>query len=307
MSRGLHPHNPFAHGYDLQALTAIEPRLTPFLRTTPDQRLTLDFGEPAAVRWLNAALLKHQYQLEYPLPEGVLCPAVPGRLDYLLRARDFLASLQHGRLPKTRHFQLLDIGCGANLIYSLLAAKACHYRVIATDIEASSLAIAAQLLQINQLEAAIELRHQPNASHIFTGVIKPGEQIDLTVCNPPFHRSAADAAAGTARKQRNLGRQQQQQQLNFAGQANELWCDGGELAFVSRMITESQQWGQQVAWFSTLVSQQQHVRPLQQLLQKHACPLSHWLPMQQGNKTSRVLLWSWLTPAQQQLWQQYRW
>ena len=27
--------------------------------------------------------------------------------------------------------------------------------------------------------------------------------------------------------------------FNFAGQANELWCEGGELAFIQRMIQES--------------------------------------------------------------------
>jgi 23S rRNA (adenine1618-N6)-methyltransferase len=71
----------------------------------------------------------------------------------------------------------------------------------------------------------------------FQGIIQPGERFDLTMCNPPFHASAAEAAAGTQRKLRNLGGKKEV--LNFGGKAGELWCEGGELAFIRRMIEES--------------------------------------------------------------------
>ena len=72
--------------------------------------------------------------------------------------------------------------------------------------------------------------------------------------NPPFHDSAASAAdAGSERKRRNTG-QAEDAALNFGGQQQRLWCEGGEVAFILRMIAESKQFGRQVKWFTTLVS-----------------------------------------------------
>ncbi|MDI5424886.1 RlmF-related methyltransferase, partial [Salmonella enterica subsp. enterica serovar Kentucky] len=42
-----------------------------------------------------------------------------------------------------------------------------------------------------------------------------------TLCNPPFHDSAAAARAGSERKRRNLG-QNKDDALNFGGQQQEL-------------------------------------------------------------------------------------
>lgn len=39
--------------------------------------------------------------------------------------------------------------------------------------------------------------------------------------------------------------------LNFGGQQQELWCEGGEVAFITQMIAESQQFGRQVKWFTS--------------------------------------------------------
>ena len=41
---------------------------------------------------------------------------------------------------------------------------------------------------------------------------------------------------------------------NFGGKNNELWCEGGEIRFVTQLIGESVSVGQQVLWFSSLVS-----------------------------------------------------
>ncbi|MFM9682985.1 RlmF-related methyltransferase, partial [Streptomyces brasiliscabiei] len=88
------------------------------------------------------------------------------------------------------------------------------------------------------LQRQLSLRQQANPQAIFHGVIQKGDYLDLTLCNPPFHDSPDAAAAGSARKQRNLGLDSAAP-LNFAGQANELWCEGGEPAFLRRMLAES--------------------------------------------------------------------
>lgn len=303
----LHPKNPFAAPYPLAELTLLQPGLAAHRQVTPDGRDTLNFADPSAVKLLNTALLQWQYGLKhYQIPEGYLCPAVPGRLDYLLYLQDLLTASHHGKKVPASAVQVLDIGCGANLIYCLLAAKAMRWQAIGSDIDTVALANAATLLQDNQLQHQVQLRPQHNPAAIFHGVIKAGDYLDLTICNPPFHDSPAAAAAGSARKQRNLG-QTDAAALNFAGQANELWCDGGEPEFLRRMLLESKDFAHQVYWFSTLVSKQQHIPKLQQQLQQLGATQSQVIAMAQGNKQSRILAWSFLPPALAAVWQQHRW
>lgn len=303
----LHPQNPFAAPYPLTELVELQPALAAHLKTTPDGRQTLNFAEPEAVTLLNTALLQWQFGLtHYQIPPGYLCPAVPGRLDYLLYLQDLLTASFNGKKVPASAVQLLDIGCGANLIYALLAAKALRWQAIGSDIDAGAMHNAAILIAQNNLQRQVSLRQQANPQAIFHGVIKPGDYLDLTLCNPPFHDSPDAAAAGSARKQRNLGLDSAAP-LNFAGQANELWCEGGEPVFLRRMLAESKDFAHQVYWFSTLVSKQQHLAKLQQQLQQLGATQVQVISMAQGNKQSRILAWSFLTPELAALWQQHRW
>jgi 23S rRNA (adenine1618-N6)-methyltransferase len=303
----LHPLNPFAAPYPLAELVRLQPALAACLTTTPDGRDTVNFADPAAVQLLNTALLQWQFGLSYyQIPPGYLCPAVPGRLDYLLYLNDLLTQSHQGKKVPAAAVQLLDIGCGANLIYALLAAKALRWQAIGSDIDAIALQNAASLVEQNGLQRQLSLRQQANPQAIFHGVIQPGDYLDLTLCNPPFHDSPEAAAAGSARKQRNLGLEITAP-LNFAGQANELWCEGGEPAFLRRMLAESKDFAHQVYWFSTLVSKQQHLPKLQQQLQQLGATQVQVITMAQGNKQSRILAWSFLTPELAALWQQHRW
>ncbi len=303
----LHPLNPFAAPYPLAELVRLQPALAACLTTTPDGRDTVNFADPTAVQLLNTALLQWQFGLSYyQIPPGYLCPAVPGRLDYLLYLNDLLTQSHQGKKVPAAAVQLLDIGCGANLIYALLAAKALRWQAIGSDIDAIALQNAASLIEQNGLQRQLSLRQQANPQAIFHGVIQPGDYLDLTLCNPPFHDSPEAAAAGSARKQRNLGLEITAP-LNFAGQANELWCEGGEPAFLRRMLAESKDFAHQVYWFSTLVSKQQHLPKLQQQLQQLGATQVQVITMAQGNKQSRILAWSFLTPELAALWQQHRW
>lgn len=303
----LHPQNPFAAPYPLAELVKFQPALAQHLKTTPDGRETLNFADPAAVQLLNTALLQWQFGLAfYQIPSGYLCPAVPGRLDYLLYLQDLLTSSHQGKKVPAQAIQILDIGCGANLIYALLAVKALRWQAIGSDIDTTALANAAALIEGNALQQRLTLRQQQQPAAIFRGIIQPGDYLDLTLCNPPFHDSPAAAAAGSARKQRNLGLDTAAP-LNFAGQANELWCDGGEPVFLQQMLAESKDFAHQVYWFSTLVSKQQHLPKLQQQLQQLGATQVQVIAMAQGNKQSRILAWSFLTPDVAALWRQHRW
>lgn len=304
-SKGLHSRNKHQQAYDFTALCAAVPALTAFVRDNGYGLLSIDFANPDAVKTLNQALLKQQYSIElWQLPDGFLCPAVPGRVDYLHYLADLLAVLNKNKIPTGAKVQLLDTGCGANLIYPLLAQAEYGWKVTASELDPQAVNAAQQLIEQNQLQQKITLKQQHNSDHIFQGIIQPNDLFDLTLCNPPFHTSAEQALAGSERKAKNLGHHNTK--LNFAGRCHELWCDGGEAAFIRRMIDESQSYAQQVLWFSSLVSKQENVPALQQQLKKLGAQ-QQLIAMQQGNKQSRILAWSFMPEKQQLLWAQFRW
>jgi 23S rRNA (adenine1618-N6)-methyltransferase len=131
-------------------------------------------------------------------------------------------------------------------------------------------------------------------------VLKPGETFAATVCNPPFHASAAEAAEGTRRKLRNLGAADGRNgppRLNFGGRPGELWCAGGERGFLLRLIAESARHGARIGWFSTLVSKASNLVPLRAALRQAGAAETRTIEMAQGQKTSRLLAWSYLGRA----------
>ena len=86
----------------------------------------------------------------------------------------------------------------------------------------------------------VDLRHQNEPEAIFKNILQINEYIDITICNPPFHASAEEALAVNKRKNSQLKPTEPGKSVrNFGGQPNELWCIGGEDAFVRQMITES--------------------------------------------------------------------
>lgn len=300
----LHPRNLHQGRYDFAALIATLPQLEAYVRLNPSAEATIDFTDSQAVLLLNQALLAKYYQVKYwLLPPGYLCPPIPGRADYVHYLADLLAR-SYSDLPTGKQIKLLDIGTGANVIYPVIASQSYGWQVCGTDIDTVAVKAATLIVTANPaLKSHISIVQQHDTKAIFSGVIKSGQRFHLTMCNPPFFASGAEAEAASRRKWANLGKAAQGQQRNFAGQQHELWCEGGELKFISQMITESQLFKQQVCWFSTLVSQQKHVSILKKLLRSVGAVQSEVIEMRQGQKTSRILAWSFLTPQQQTQWQ----
>ena len=116
------------------------------------------------------------------------------------------------------------------------------------------------------------LKQQKNASQIFKGVINQKDLYHLTLCNPPFHASEEEASKGSERKWKNLGKTPSSA-LNFGGHNNELWCEGGEVQFISNMIKESEDFAEQVLWFTSLVSKKDNIAALEEILKAHPIQL----------------------------------
>jgi 23S rRNA (adenine1618-N6)-methyltransferase len=292
---GLHPRNRHRARYDFARLVAASPELAEFIGPNPRGDQTIDFANPAAVTALNRALLKCDYGVaHWDIPPGYLCPPVPGRADYIHQVADLLAEGNAGTLPRGVGVAVLDIGVGANGIYPIIGVHEYGWRFVGTDIDPVALASARKIVAANRsLAAQVDLRLQRSPLDIFHGVVRRGERFAVTICNPPFHSSAAEAATGTQRKLRNLaGGQAVPDVRNFGGQSHELWCAGGELAFVRRMITQSADLpAETCGWFTTIVSKRENLPPLEKTLRLTGAREVRTIPMAQGQKKSRILAW----------------
>ena len=255
----------------------------------------------------NRALLKQFYGINHwDIPADYLCPPIPGRADYLHYLADLLAGDNGGEIPRGAALRALDIGVGANCIYPLLGNREYGWRFLGADIAPQAIASAQTIVKANPgLGEHIELRLQPDAGHVFNGLLQPGERFELTLCNPPFHASADEATSGSKRKWRNLGKLDPKRKLpvlNFGGQAAELWCPGGEAAFVARLIGESAEHRDQVLWFSTLISKAGNLPGVYATLKEVGALETRTVEMSQGQKQSRFVAWTFHTAEQRQRW-----
>ena len=306
----LHERNKHRPRYDLEALTTRVPELRTYLVTNRHGKPSIDFAEPRAVRLLNMALLHEHYGIgQWEFPMDNLTPPVPGRVDYLHHLADLLAESNQGALPDGDRLTGLDIGTGASCIYPLLGVAEYGWQFLASDTEEASLVSARQIVEANPvLHGRIELRRQENFEKMFNGVLLPDERVDFTVCNPPFHATPEEAAAGSRRKVKNLtGKPEPEPTLNFSGQPGELVYPGGEYRFIRNMIWESREVAKQCFLFSTLVSKQSHLKRIRKLLSSVDAEQHRVIPMGTGNKSTRIVAWSFLNKKERQRWRGSRW
>lgn len=282
----MHSKNIHNTPYNFKELAAANPKLIPFVIINSQKIASIDFSDNKAVLELNKAILIHNYGLnDWSIPNGYLCPPIPGRADYIHHIADFLKENKISKKIKG-----LDIGVGANCIYPILGSRIYNWKMVGADI--NEVAIISATKNINttpDLKETIDIRHQIDNANIFKGVIKEDEYYQFTMCNPPFHASEKEANIGTKRKLQNLGLPTNSK-LNFGGQANELWCNGGEALFIKRMIKQSVDFKTQVEWFTCLVSKKENLRKIYKQLNKLNVTYKT-IQMNQGNKQSRFVAW----------------
>ncbi|MGN8072399.1 23S rRNA (adenine(1618)-N(6))-methyltransferase RlmF [Mucilaginibacter sp. SG564] len=304
----MHPRNQHRLGYDFKALMRATPTLRPFVTINQYDNQTINFANPDAVKMLNKALLKHHYQIAgWDIPEGYLCPPIPGRADYIHYVADLLATSNGGVVRKGKKVRVLDIGVGANCVYPIIGVQEYGWSFVGIDIDETAIESAQKIIDNNdQLKKTVELRLQKHRADIFTFAIKPGEFFDLTMCNPPFHASVREAAEGSRRKWNNLGlhtaKGKEEPLLNFGGQNTELWYPGGEAAFLKAMAAQSTRFAKQCLWFTSLVSKKENLRVLYNALQKAGAKEVQTINMSQGQKVSRIMAWTFFASEEQQEW-----
>lgn len=310
----------------MAALCQTHPALSGYVINAKSGKKSIDFANQDAVKTLNAALLIHYYGLKtWDIPNGYLCPPVPGRADYIHGIADILASSNKGVIPQGNSERGLDVGIGANAIYPIIGSQSYGWQFVGSDIDAVSVKSAKSIANKNpKLTPLLSVRKQSNKAKIFEGIIQPNEHFTFTMCNPPFHKSAEAAALGSERKAIGLKGNKHKRsgkkpradinahanastyaktfakakpdtsniKLNFAGTGNELWCEGGELAFIQRMIIESVAYKNQVDWFTCLVSKSEHLKPIETSINYYGAKKFLKVDMGQGHKQSRFVAWT---------------
>ena len=305
MSKTLHSRNFHNDRYDFRALIKTNPDLQEFVKPNKYGDLSIDFANPQAVISLNKALLAHFYGIKnYTIPNGYLCPPIPGRADYVHHIADLLASCNNGVIPKGQTVKGLDVGIGANGIYSIIGSRVYDWNFLGSDIEIESIKSVENIVNSNEiLKEKIECKLQTNPENIFTGIIKADEFYDFTLCNPPFHKSLKDAMDGNKRKVQNLTKQKTTKSaLNFGGKNNELWCKGGEVTFIKNMIKESLEFKNNSLWFTTLVSRKENLPFIYKALEDIKAVEIKTIDMSQGQKITRIVAWTFLNKEEQKSW-----
>ncbi|MEM7574963.1 MAG: 23S rRNA (adenine(1618)-N(6))-methyltransferase RlmF [Bacteroidota bacterium] len=295
-----HPRNRHHGRYDFDQLRSFLPELAQFLKQNKAGETSIDFADPMAVKALNKALLLDYYQLAYwDIPPGFLCPAIPGRADYVHHIADLLA--EDGVLSATQ-ISGLDIGIGANAIYAIIAVMEYGWEMVGSDVSPQAIEAAQRIANQNvSLNGKLDCRLQARSEHFFRTIIREGERYSLSLCNPPFHASSEAASLANQRKRKGLG-QANSAALNFGGQAHELWFPGGEERFVRMMAQESKHYADQCLWFTSLLSRKEHVRPLKKTLKKIGAADVRLTNMAHGQKKSRIVAWTFQTAEDRSKW-----
>ncbi len=282
--KNFHPNNIHNNGYDFEKLLTSNAALKPFVFENQYGNLTVDFSNPKAVKEINRSLLMAYYNVKlWEFPDSNLCPPIPGRVDYIHHLNDLLQASDI-----TDNISILDIGTGATCIYPLLGNAVYGWNFVGVDIDLDSLDSAQDIIDDNDLDPQILLRQQFDEQQILTGVIEKEDAFTIAMCNPPFYKSAAEAQGANRRKTRNLGTNAVR---NFAGNNNELWYVGGEKAFLHNYLYQSSLYKEQCVWFTSLVSKKENIESLEKSAKKLGVAEFKVIPMQQGNKVTRILAW----------------
>jgi len=129
----MHKRNKHQGRYDLELLVKTVPELQTRVFVNDHGVESIDFFDPEAVKLLNRALLLVHYGVEYwDIPEGYLCPPVPGRADYIHHLADFFEA------PKGSHIRALDIGTGANCIYPIIGHSEYKWSFVGSESESTA-------------------------------------------------------------------------------------------------------------------------------------------------------------------------
>lgn len=211
----------------------------------------------------------------------------------------------------------VDVGTGASCIYPLLGVALLGWRFIATEIDERSTEAARHNVELNNWADRIDVRRvvaasscnerskahagasphsslTPSQTHgtihegaapILVGVLHANEKAHFVMCNPPFFD---DSEAPTTRKDGVA---------SSLAAPNEQFTAGGEVGFISRMISDSIQLGEQVIWYSSLVGRKASLPRLLEQLRHANVKHVRQTELAQGQTSRWAIAWSFVEGA----------
>ncbi|KAL4974273.1 hypothetical protein BDW66DRAFT_140457 [Aspergillus desertorum] len=277
----------YKDGVDFASLARQSADFAKFLK--PNNHL--DFTDPDAVRQLTVSLLKRDFGLDVDVPETRLCPPVPNRLNYIIWLQDLLDTTGAGcrdAYDPERVVTGLDIGTGCCSIYPLLGVKTRpNWNFIATDIDDENIRTSTETVKMNNLESRIRIMKTSADSDLIPLNTLGVEKLDFTMCNPPFYSSQDEMIASAKEKDRPPF-------SACSGTEIEMVTLGGEVSFVSRMITESIALREKVLWYTSMLGKLSSLSTLIEKLIELGNTNYAVTEFVQGNKTRRwAIAWSW--------------
>ncbi|KAL8643146.1 MAG: hypothetical protein Q9226_008425, partial [Calogaya cf. arnoldii] len=313
------PRTVYDQDVDFSVLALQDPDFKTHLKSNGQ----LDFSDPAAVKQLTISLLKRDFGIRIELPDDRLCPPLPNRFNYILWIQDLLdttSTSYDDRYYPAREVVGLDMFVSpspqfdtdtilVNAQYAFEpdnnslseAQERVAYTLYSdvhnerngdsplqtTDIDDKNLSYARQNILANNLKSRIRpFLTKPNDPLIPLDALCL-ENITFTICNPPFYSSSADLLSSALSKSRPP-------HSTCTGSPIEMVTPGGEIAFVTRMITESQRLRERCQWYTTMLGKYSSLDVVIEELKKTG--VGNWAVKEfvQGGKTRRWGVgWSW--------------
>jgi hypothetical protein len=160
----MHPRNKYCmNPPNFKQLAALYPDFGRYVNARKDGGAPsgcIDWRDPNATLALTKTLLRHDFDLDWELPEGFLCPPIPQRANYIHWIEDLLAGPLQCAISHPRELRIpqnavgVDIGVGASCIFPLLALRL-HptWSFIASDINHDAIKAAQANIDRNGLGA----------------------------------------------------------------------------------------------------------------------------------------------------------
>ena len=124
-------------------------------------------------------------------------------------------------------------GCGASCIYPLLGTKLNNWNFIASEPDGLSYRFAQKNIEINKLNSKIILT-EGNSDTLLKDAVEGNNQYDFCMCNPPFFSDREEALGFKSRTDKRM-----LPHSVCTATDGETITEGGEVAFVKRIISES--------------------------------------------------------------------
>ncbi|WFD44228.1 hypothetical protein MPSI1_002894 [Malassezia psittaci] len=263
----MHERNPYQDPKRLLWLAEKDTKLAKYINKK-HKYVSVNWDDEEVKRTVSEAILRHDFGIDVRLSSDRLCPSVPNRLNYVLWIEDLVNSLHWYDCQDPSYARGIDIGTGSIAIYACLACKRNPlWSIVGTDIDADAIEHAKRTLDGDmsrcddckvtstaQLRSRIQLIHTHGS---FLDMLHLDEQYaeshesrqkvayHFSMCNPPFYASQEERQESTDKKQ--------VAKTWTAGSQHELYTPGGELAFILRLFEESQQWCEQIVWYSSML------------------------------------------------------